>query len=391
MAKPLPVRSVVDATRFTARSPYAASTAAAVACTRRLPLQIAYASSSSSSTSSPSSSSKNSNSRFQSPASSRSSAPQNPSPARRAAIPGAAGSAGASSVATAAATAPLGSETPAQKVARLRAAHQAAKNAQVSQLDKIISSARRAFDSAHHYTIIGLIGFTAIAGLLTAYTTVDMMRYNSRRKKEFLAAQEQMEADSLAAARLAFMRGDATPEQTAMVEAARQQEAAAEGSGAGGKGEGESIFKMPSLLGAPAPVAPTVEASEQNDAAQPTTASAPPPSGGIRSWFSSTLTREEEGESAGSSQSRLGYESLSEEDDAEGVRESDVVRALEQKQKAAALAYQAVTERAQQALEREKANQRAGGPLDRLGLEGEGEAKNEAASAPTLPAKKRWW
>lgn len=218
-----------------------------------------------------------------------------------------------------------------------------------------------------------------------------MMRYNSRRKKEFLAAQEQMEADSLAAARLAFMRGDATPEQTAMVEAARQQAAAAaESTGVSGKGEGESFFKMPSLLGAPAPVTSTPMASETNDdSSSSSPPSSSPPAGGIRSWFSSTLTREEQGESTGSSQSRLGYESLSEEDDAEGVRESDVVRALEQKQKAAAAAYQAVTERAQQALEREKVNQRAGGPLDRIGLEDAGESK--AAPAPTPTAKKRWW
>ncbi|CAK7264532.1 hypothetical protein SEPCBS57363_001120 [Sporothrix epigloea] len=394
MVKPLPVRSVVDASRFTARSPYAAS-AATAACIRRLPSQAAFATSSSSasstpsSSSSPSSSSNSSNSRFQSPAGSRAPASPKSSPARRAAVPGGPGGPGSAGANAAAAAAPLTGETPAQKVARLRAAHQAAKNAQVSQLDKMIGSARRAFDSAHHYTIISLIGFTAIAGLLTAYTTVDMMRYNSRRKKEFLAAQEQMEADSLVAARLAFMRGDATPEQTAMVEAARQQAAAAESTGGAGKGEGESIFKMPSLLGAPAPVADTKasEASKTND----TPSSSSHPAGGIRSWFSSTLTREEQGESTGSSQSRLGYESLSEEDDAEGVRESDVVRALEQKQKAAAAAYQAVTERAQQALEREKANQRAGGPLDRIGLEGKGEGENEAAPTPTPTAKKRWW
>ncbi|CAK7224736.1 hypothetical protein SBRCBS47491_005652 [Sporothrix bragantina] len=376
MVKPLPVRSVLDATRFTSTTPYVTS-AAAAASVRRAPSQAAFASSSSSS----SSNTKSSNaSRFQSPASSAS---QKSSPARRAAAPGVSGNAAAS--AAAATSAPLGGETPAQKVARLRAAHQAAKNAQVSQLDKVIGGTRRAFDSAHRFTIIGLIGFTTIAALLTAYTTVDMLQYNSRRKKEFLAVQAQMEADSLAAARLAFMRGDATPEQAAMVEAAQQKEAVAAEGGKGG--EGETIFKVPSLLGAPAPVAPAKEAEKAEDNAE---MSAP---SGVRSWFSSKISREEEGEAAGSSQRRLGYESLCEEDDAVGLRESDVVRALEQKQKAAAAAYQAVTERAQQALEREKANQREGGPLDRIGLEGEqGKAPSADAAAAAAPTpKKSWW
>ena len=205
-----------------------------------------------------------------------------------------------------------------------------------------------------------------------------MLRYNSRRKKEFMAVQAQLDADSLAAARLAFMRGEATPEQTAMVEAAQQKEAGS---------EGEAIFKMPSLLGAPAPIAAGTDGAAAAAEEEEEVKEADKPSGGLRSWFSSTLSREEQGEAAGSSDSRLGYESLSEEDDAQGLRESDVVRALEQKQKAAAAAYQAVTERAQQALEREKANQREGGPLDRIGLD-----ESKPAGAAAAPAsKKSWW
>lgn len=209
-----------------------------------------------------------------------------------------------------------------------------------------------------------------------------MLRFNSRRKKEFQAAQQQMEVDSLAAARLAFMRGDASPDQVAMVEAAHEQavRSGAAGGAAGGSSE-ESIFKVPSLLGAPAPVAAPAE--------KDTTAPGAAASGGARSWFSSTLSRQEEGEAAGSSQRRLGYESLCEEDDAQGVRESDVVRALEQKQKAAAAAYQAITDRAQRALETERTNQREGGPLDRLGLDGK---NNGTAAAAAVPApKKSWW
>lgn len=227
-----------------------------------------------------------------------------------------------------------------------------------------------------------------------------MLRFNSRRKKEFEAAQQQMEADSLAAARLAFMRGDATPEQVLMVEAANAEAvrsgalildgdssapvAAAAASGHTSSANNEQTpFKVPSLLGAPQPVAASTEKAEAAAPAEKKSG------GGIRSWFSSTLKREEEGEAAGSSQRRLGYESLCEEDDAAGVRESDVVRALEQKQKAAAAAYQAISDRAQQVVEKEKANQREGGPLDRLGLD---EQNNGTAATPAAPApKKSWW
>lgn len=52
-------------------------------------------------------------------------------------------------------------ETPEQRVARLRAAHLKAKQAQVSRMDRIINGSRRFFDSAHKVTVLGLIGFTS--------------------------------------------------------------------------------------------------------------------------------------------------------------------------------------------------------------------------------------
>jgi hypothetical protein len=51
-------------------------------------------------------------------------------------------------------------ETPEQKVARLRAAHQRAKAAQISTFDKVVDSGRRIFDSVHRITVAGLVGFT---------------------------------------------------------------------------------------------------------------------------------------------------------------------------------------------------------------------------------------
>jgi hypothetical protein len=51
-------------------------------------------------------------------------------------------------------------ETPEQRVARLRAAHRKAKEAEVSKFDKVVDKSRRIFDSAHKLTVAGLIGFT---------------------------------------------------------------------------------------------------------------------------------------------------------------------------------------------------------------------------------------
>lgn len=52
------------------------------------------------------------------------------------------------------------SETPEQRVARLRAAHERAKTAQVSRFDQLIAKSRPFFDSAHRITVISLVGLT---------------------------------------------------------------------------------------------------------------------------------------------------------------------------------------------------------------------------------------
>lgn len=53
-----------------------------------------------------------------------------------------------------------GTETPEQRVARLRAAHAAAKNRQVSRFDQILAKSRPFFDSAHRITVMSLVGLT---------------------------------------------------------------------------------------------------------------------------------------------------------------------------------------------------------------------------------------
>ncbi len=205
--------------------------------------------------------------------------------------------------------------------------------------------------------------------------------YNKKRKAEFIEAQRKMAADSLEAARLAYMTNKATPEQIALVEEALERESGTEG----------SIFgKLPSIIGAPKPISTEQQGKQEgethsvSDAAAAAWASAqeqetqrqqtpetPKKAGGIRSWFASSLGKSEESEDI---TKRFGWEGLSEEDDASGVRDSDLVRAVEEKQ-------EYLREKALKALEREKEKQRAGGPLDRVGIDA------EKGASPS----KKWW
>lgn len=188
-----------------------------------------------------------------------------------------------------------------------------------------------------------------------------MIVYNRKRKAEFLEAQRRLEASSLEAARLAYMTGKATDEQILLVEEALERDSTLSSA---------PIFSRP---GAPAPQQqqqPTV--SEAATWPQSPQVEEEKKSTGLWAWLTSSLKKSEEGDEPMSTQRRLGYESLSEEDDGTGVRDSDLVRAAEGR--AAAL-----RDAAREAFEREKAAQREGGPLDRVGTE-------------TPPAKKSgWW
>ncbi|MCJ1302256.1 hypothetical protein MMC08_005059, partial [Hypocenomyce scalaris] len=115
-------RSAADATRFTATSPHAYSKPTA---SRSAP----------SNTSSPSS------------------APRT-QPTRSGPLAGRKGSPRIGSI-------PLdGSETPQEKVARLRAAHEAAKQAQISSWDTVVVRGRVWADRAHRFAAVGLISLT---------------------------------------------------------------------------------------------------------------------------------------------------------------------------------------------------------------------------------------
>ncbi|KAH7175817.1 cytochrome oxidase c assembly-domain-containing protein [Dactylonectria macrodidyma] len=245
-------------------------------------------------------------------------------------------------------------ESPEQRVRRLRQAHLAAQKAQISKTDKLIDASRRFLDVAHRWTVGGIVIFTAVAGVVSIYSVWDMLRYNRARRAEWVEAQKKLEADELASARLAYLKGEATEDQIELVEEANRM---AE----------ERGTKLPPLLAAPS----TRTHFEENfqPALGSSGADEPKKAGkGVLGVFSTMLGRGEQGEDVGSSQERLGYESLCEEDDSTGVRESDLIRSIENK--------------ARGAWEKEKENQRAGGSLDHLGL--------ETAGGPA-PSKKSWW
>ncbi|KAK3951999.1 cytochrome oxidase c assembly-domain-containing protein [Pseudoneurospora amorphoporcata] len=241
-------------------------------------------------------------------------------------------------------------ETPEQRVARLRAAHLKAKQAQLSRMDRIISGSRRFFDSAHKVTVLGLIGFTVLAGLVTAYTAADMIMFNKKRKAEFIEAQKKIEADSLEAARLAYITGKATEEQTALVEEYLEHEREA------GRPKPSIFSKFPSVIGAPTPI--TNETTEQTTTSVSEAAT----------WPAATTPKDttEEQPAAATEKSGLwGWltGSLKKEDIAAGAGQqaSKLVGAVKQE-------TSAIKEKALEAFEKEKENQRKGGPLDKVGL-----------------------
>lgn len=59
-------------------------------------------------------------------------------------------------------------ETPEERVRRLRQAHLAAQQAQVSQTDRVLGVSRRVLDAAHRWTVGGVILFTGSSSLLAA-------------------------------------------------------------------------------------------------------------------------------------------------------------------------------------------------------------------------------
>ncbi|KAH7375550.1 cytochrome oxidase c assembly-domain-containing protein [Plectosphaerella cucumerina] len=228
-------------------------------------------------------------------------------------------------------TLPRSGETPEERVRRLRAAHEAARTAQVSKVDRALGGGRRFFDLAHRFTIAGLLGFTALAGIVSVYSVYDMVTYNRTRRDDFSEAKKVIETDALASARLAFIAGTATEQQILLVEDANRKAA-------------EAGVKLPPLLAPRAATPPS----------QPAAAAAPAPV--LDAAQREALLQEAE-RSQGKTPSSSWWPLSS---------------------STTATAEPTIRETAQAAFEKEKANQRQGGPLDQVGLKPE-------------EKKKGWW
>ncbi|OTB00505.1 hypothetical protein M426DRAFT_324280 [Hypoxylon sp. CI-4A] len=311
-------RTVADATRFTSNTPHANTKASS------------NSPSSSNSSSTPSSSSSRSprNSRLPPPGMPRPSSP----------------------------------ETLEERVRRLRAAHLAARKHETSRFDRVVDVSRRYFDAAHKFTVLSLIGFSGLALFVTIYATGDMMIYNRKRRNEFFALQKQLKADSLQAARLAYMTGTASDEQLALVEDA---EAKARQAG----------LTLPPLLSTPKTTeGQTVEGAETStwpgESMVESSLSAAdeveqPKKKGFASWLFGGLKKEEASE-----------ETIAAEAGSSSSSRSGIARTVDESQ-------QALRGKAKAAFEQERENQRKGGPLDQVGLDGK---PNNSESK-----KSSWW
>jgi len=177
-----------------------------------------------------------------------------------------------------------------------------------------------------------------IATGVTIYTFWDMSVYNRKKRAQFYQEQEAIRKSAIHDAREAIASGTATEAQIKFIDMedeyhAKIEEAKRKKSGSG-------------------------------------------PIGRAKNWLFSGLKNEEEGEDVGTSERRLGYEGLSEEDDSMGERESDIIRALEEKK-------MEIQEKARHAFAQERELERTGGPLDRVGTAAESSAEAPAADDET--------
>ncbi|OAQ78838.1 cytochrome oxidase c assembly domain-containing protein [Purpureocillium lilacinum] len=252
-------------------------------------------------------------------------------------------SAGGAATATPKPSPRIPGETPEQRVRRLRQAHIAAQKAQVSRADRVVDASRRFLDVAHRWTVGGIVVFTAVAGVVSIYSVWDMLRYNRARRAEWVEAQKQLEADSLSAARIAYLKGTATEEQIALVEEANR-EAEAQG------------IKLPPLLSPPehrTHFEEHVQAAFKGGAEKKE-------GKGVFGIFSGLFGGKEASSDGSNTSSEAGTSAGSE--------------AL----------TQSIEAKAKDAWATEKENQRQGGSLDQLGL--------ETASPGQPPSDKRgWW
>ncbi|OAA50675.1 hypothetical protein NOR_01125 [Metarhizium rileyi] len=234
-------------------------------------------------------------------------------------------------------------ETPEQRVRRLRQAHIAAQKAQISKTDRVVDASRRFLDVAHRWTVGGIVVFTAVAGVVSVYSVWDMLQYNRARRAEWIEAQKKLEADSLAAARIAYLKGTATEEQILLVEEANREAK-------------ETGVKLPPLL------APAEHRTHFEEHVKPT-------------FSSDNGYDEKQGKGMfGVFTGLFGASKVVEDTSSSGAAaplaaEGGVVQSIETKSK--------------DMWETEKQNQIEGGSLDQLGL--------ETSSSAQKIGKRGWW
>ena len=167
------------------------------------------------------------------------------------------------------------------------------------------------------------------------------MMYNRRKRSEFFAEQKAKHMAAIHDARLAIEFGSATEAQIEFINREDEHQAGIDEEQRVKKAK-KGIFKRG------------------------------------KEWLFSGLKNEEEGDDVGTSERRLGYEALSEEDAGMGERESDIMRAIEEKK-------MAIKDKTKQAFADEKERQRTGGPLDRIGA-----SPNDAGSGVEPPKAGGW-
>ncbi|RCI17311.1 hypothetical protein L249_2612 [Ophiocordyceps polyrhachis-furcata BCC 54312] len=240
-------------------------------------------------------------------------------------------------------------ETAEQRVVRLRQAHLAAQRAQIKPMDRVIDSMRVFLDATHKLTINGIILFTVeegeanghsvdalgLAALVSIYSVWDMLRFNRARRAEWIQIQKRLESDELSAARIAYLKGEGTEAQIALVEEANR--------------EAERLgTKLPPLLPPPEQrthfeetVKPVLVRRDQSKDGK-----------GIFGIFSGIFGGSSSGDEAAAAAAAVVHD---------GPAPSDVG--------GTGTIVQAVEASAKGAWETEKERQRNGGSLDRLGLE----------------------
>ena len=187
-----------------------------------------------------------------------------------------------------------------------------------------------------------------------------MIIYNRKKKAEYYAEQKAIAIAALHSAEEALAAGTATEEQLQILIR-------------------ENRIPSPSSInsGSQPTIGEQTDFGKAQAAANQAASTIAKETKGVwataKSWVFAGLKNEDDAEDPTET---FGYEGTSEDDDVMGERSSDIARAVAAKK--AELEF-----KAKQALEKEVARERGGGPLDRLGTEEEGVAglRTEKADA----------